>query len=261
MSLDDQIREAVERALAGARGHFESSIRSVAYDVARAAAEERNRAVLHAAEASAADMRQKAHAQLTQFRDATLKHQDELRRSADAQIHEITRTLDEVRRAAQIEAEVLRRKAQADLDAAQQRAQGEAEDARRKSHAQVEEIKRLMEQRLAEVHGRLAEAERRLVAAGHEMQAVRKAAAVEAEELIVAQLAVAATSSASAWPKRWSRSAWPRASSIRNRPGGSSTPCGRSMMPGRLARCSKFSSSGPRVKSSGLRCSCRGATG
>ena len=40
MSLDDQIREAVERALAGARGHFESSIRSVAYDVARAAAEE-----------------------------------------------------------------------------------------------------------------------------------------------------------------------------------------------------------------------------
>ena len=195
MSLDDQIREAVERALAGARGHFESSIRSVAYDVARAAAEERNRAVLRAAEASATDMRQKAHAQLTQFRDATLKHQNELRRSAAAQIHEITCTLDEVHRAAQIKVEVLRRKAQADLDAAQQRAQGEVEDARRKSHAHIEDIKRLMEQRLTEVHGRLADAQRRLIAAGHEMQAVRKAAAADAEELIVAQLAVAATSS------------------------------------------------------------------
>lgn len=160
MSLDDQIREAVERALTGARGHFELSIRGVAYDVARAA------------EAAAAEVRHKAHAQLTQFRDATLKHQDELRRSADAQIHEITRTLDEVRRTAQ----------------------GEAEDARRMSHAQIEEVKRLMEQRLTEVHGRLAKAEHRLVSAGHEMHAVRKAAAAEAEELIVSPLAVAATS-------------------------------------------------------------------
>ena len=57
MAFDDHIRQALDRALAGARTHLESDMRALAQDIVRAAADERAKAVAQAAETAAADVR------------------------------------------------------------------------------------------------------------------------------------------------------------------------------------------------------------
>jgi hypothetical protein len=69
VSFDDHIRKALDRALTGVRGHLEADLKGFAQELARAAAEERGRAVKEAADAAAADVRRQAQAQLAQFRD------------------------------------------------------------------------------------------------------------------------------------------------------------------------------------------------
>jgi hypothetical protein len=181
VSLDDQIRQTLDRALTGFYAHLESELRSLVNDFARVAAEDRHRAVAQATDAAVAEVRQKAHAQLAQIREAAQKHTDELRRSADAQIHELKRTIDETR----------------------SRAQADVEDARRLAQTQVDDVQRAMEQRAGDLQARLAEVERRLTdamqqaeetrrAATAAAEETRRAAAAAAEELIVEKLAAAA---------------------------------------------------------------------
>ena len=170
MSIDEQIRQELDHAVTGARGQFETALRAVVQDMTRAAAEERTRAVAAAAEQAAAEVRQKAHNQLATLRDAAQKHHDELRRAADAQINELKRALDETRR----------------------RAQADVEDARRTAQAQVDDVQRTLEQRIGELQARLGDMDRRLAQTTRDLETARKAAAAEAEELVVAQLASAA---------------------------------------------------------------------
>jgi hypothetical protein len=166
VSFDDQIRKALDRALTGVRGHLEADLRAFAQDLGRAAAEERTRAMKEAADAAASDVRRQAQTQLAHLRDAAQKHADELRRSADAQINELKRTIDEARRNAGEQLEAARR------------AQTEAAEIRRTSEARLDELKRTTEQRIAELTQEIAH--------------VRRTAATDAEELVVAQLAKAA---------------------------------------------------------------------
>jgi hypothetical protein len=168
VSFDDQIRQALDRALTGARTHLESDMRALAQDIVRAAAEERTTAVAEAAEAAAADVRRHAQTQLAQLRDSAQKHGEELRRTAEIQITELKRLLDESHRAAEQR-----------LAKVQNESQAEVDRIRRDAHAALAESQRTLETRVAELR--------------QEIDRVKKAAAAEAEETVVAQLAAAAS--------------------------------------------------------------------
>lgn len=153
MSLDEQVRQALDRALTGARGHLEADLRAFAQELLRAAAEDRARAIADAANAAAAEVRQKAHAQLADIRGAAERHTDDLRRSLEEQLATLRRAL--------AAAEV---KAQADID-----------DARRLAQTQVDDVQRVMADRVAELQQRLSDTENRLHQTGRERDEVRQA--------------------------------------------------------------------------------------
>jgi soluble lytic murein transglycosylase len=156
VSFDDHIRKALDRALTGVRGHLEADLRAFAQDLARAAAEERHRAVKEAADAVTADVRRQAQTQLAHLREAAQKHTDELRKANEAQVNELKRTLDEARRSAA----------------------AETAEARRIADIRLGELKKTTDQRIAELT--------------EEIEHIRRTAAVHAEEIVVSQLAVAA---------------------------------------------------------------------
>ncbi|MBI4263838.1 MAG: GAF domain-containing protein [Acidobacteria bacterium] len=178
MSLDDHIRSALDRALTGVRGHLEADLRAFAQDLARAAAEERGRAVREAAEAAAADVRRQAQAQLTQFRDAAQKHADELRRTTEAQLSELKQALEETRRNADQLVDAARRTAQTEVDTARRSAQAEIAAARRAAEAKVEDLKTSTDRRIAELTEEIAR--------------IRKDAAADAEGLVATRIAARA---------------------------------------------------------------------
>jgi hypothetical protein len=202
VSLEDHLQKAVDRALHGARAQLEADLRGFAQELARAAAEERARAVKEAAETGAAEVRRQAQVQLVHFRDAAQKHADDVRRNAEAQIAELKRALDEVkqnadhqlegaRRAAQTEIAAARHAAQAEIDAARHDAQDKAAAARREADARVEEATQGANRRIAELTeeiGRVRESaaadiERIRQNAAHEAENIRQSAAREAENI------------------------------------------------------------------------------
>lgn len=167
MSLEDHIRKALDRALVGVRAHLESDLQAFAQDLARASAEERSRAIREAAESAAAEVRRQAQAQLSQIRDAAQKQADDLRKSSEAKIAELERALDEARR-----------KAEQELDTTRRNVETEAEE-RRKVEAKLDELKKTTDRRIAGLTD--------------EITRMRHTAAAEAEELLVTQLAAAAS--------------------------------------------------------------------
>ncbi len=152
MPLDDQIRQALDRALVGVRSHLETDLRAFAQELLRAATDERTRVVSQTTEVAVAEVRQKAHAQLADIREAAQRHTDELRRSLEGQISDLKRAL-----------------ADAGL-----KAQAEIEDERRIAQTQVDDVQRAMHERVAELEQRLSESERRLTGAAREMDEVRR---------------------------------------------------------------------------------------
>jgi hypothetical protein len=153
VSLDDQVRQALDRALAGARSHLEADLRAFAQDLLRVAADERARAIADATHAATAEVRQKAHLQLADIRDAAERHTDDLRRSLEEQIATLRRA----------------------LGAAEARAQADIDDARRLAQTQVDDVQRVMAERVAELQQRLSEAETRLHQTARERDEVRHA--------------------------------------------------------------------------------------
>lgn len=189
MSLDDHIRQALDRALTGVRGHLEADLRVFTQDLARAAAEERGRAVKEAADAAAADVRRQAHSQLSQLREAAQKHTEELRRSAESQINELKRALDEARRSAEQQLAEAHRNIERQLAEARGDTEQQLADARRGAQAEIDEVRRTAEARLEELK---KATDQRMAELTQEITSIRKSAAAEAEELVVAQLAIAA---------------------------------------------------------------------
>ena len=229
VSIDDRIRRALDHALEAVRGHVEADLATFTDELARLAAEERSQAVEQAVMAAAAEARRQAEQQISQLRDATQRQVEDIKRAAETQVGELRRTLhaqlEEVRRTAQAEIEEARRSAHAEVESARQQArrdveqtreqasqqvehaqrhaQSEIEDARRTAAAQVDDAQRRMDQVLAEtradLEAQVEEARRRgraeLEAARTEAEAriaeARRVAQAEAEEVLVAQLAVA----------------------------------------------------------------------
>jgi hypothetical protein len=187
LAFDDQLRTALDR---------------LAQELMRAAADERTRAVKEAADSAAAEVRRQAQTQLAQFREVAQRHADELRRTADAQVGQLKRALDETRQAADEQLAAMRRQLAAESDA-RVAAQGEADTARREAEAgrrqaeiEVEAARQQAAADLLELKRELAElksgADRRIAELSDEIAQVRKRAASEAEELVVAQLSAAA---------------------------------------------------------------------
>ena len=168
MSFDDHIRQALDRALVGARTHLESDLRALAQDIVRAAADERAKAVAEASEAAANDVRRHAQTQLAQLRDSAQKHGEEVRRTAEIQITELKKLLGDSQRASDHR-----------LAKVQNESQAEVDRVRRDAHAALAESQRTLESRVAELR--------------QEIERVRKSAVAEAEEAVVAQLAAAAS--------------------------------------------------------------------
>lgn len=218
VSFDEDIRSALDRALAGVRDHLDADVRAFAQELVRAAADERARAVKDAAEAAAADVRRQAQAQLSQFRDIAQRHADELRRTAESQINQLKRAVEETRRTADEQIDAARRNAQAQIenaqaqiDAVRQNAQAEVEAGRQSAQAQIQagrqssqaeidtirlgarteidEVRRAADAQIAELR---SAADRRVAELTQDIANARSTAAAEAEELVVAQLAAAA---------------------------------------------------------------------
>jgi hypothetical protein len=158
VSLDDQIRQALDRALAGARGHLESDLRAFAQELLRAATEERTRAIAQAADAAAAEVRHKAQTQVVEIREAAQSHTDEVRRSGERQLADLRRELADARA----------------------KAEAEIEDARRLAQTQVDDVQRVMDQRVTELQQKLTEIDHRLTHTERERDEARRSVVAQA---------------------------------------------------------------------------------
>jgi hypothetical protein len=191
VTFDEQVRAALDHLLNGVKGRLDGDLRAFAEGLTRAAAVEQERAARRAADAAADEVRRQAQAQLAELRGVAKKQTDELRRTADTQIAELKRILEHVRRTAEQQVEETKRTAEAEVAAARDKATGEIEDARRVAHGQVEDVQRTMDERIAEVRKELQDTRRELEASRRHVEEVRKTSAAAAEELVIAQLAIA----------------------------------------------------------------------
>jgi hypothetical protein len=191
VTFDEQVLAALDQLLNGVKGRLDADLRAFAEGLARAAAVEQARAAKQAADAAAVDVRRQAHVQLTELRSLAKKQTDELRGTADSQITELKHILEQVRRTAEEEVDEARRTAAAEVAAAREKAAVEIEDARRVAHGQVEDVQRTMDLRIAEVRRELQDTRRDLDASRRHVEEVRKTSAAAAEELVIAQLAIA----------------------------------------------------------------------
>ena len=189
------------------------------------AAEERQQGVRAASEAVAAevraqaevlvtDVRSQAEAQVAQIRAAAQKHAEELKRAAETQIAELRKALEELRAQAQQQLDTARRiaqteidKARAEIDKARAEAQAETEKVRAEAQAETGNARVETERARGEAEAARAEADvsraeteavraqakEEVARVQAEIEAHKKAAAGEAEEVLIARLAAADT--------------------------------------------------------------------
>ncbi len=139
MSLDDQIRAALDSAATSVRQHVEAELRAFSQETMRLATEQRQQAVKAAAEATAAEVRAQAESELVRIRAASQQHAEELNRAAEARIVELRKGLDELRAHAQQQLDAARRIAQEQIE----QARAEVEKTRNEavqSRAEVERV-------------------------------------------------------------------------------------------------------------------------
>jgi len=191
-SSDDPIRAALDRALAGVRAPLEAELRALAQGLAKAAADERARAVAQAADAAAAEVRRQAQAQINQLRETAQKHAEDFRKSSDTQINDLKRAIEEARRATEMQIAQALHSHQAELAQARRDAEAEIEKTRIQGRADMERARREAQ---AAADAAAADAQqtfdRRVAELRQDIDRIRKAAASEAEELVMAQLAAA----------------------------------------------------------------------
>ena len=189
------------------------------------AAEERQQGVRAASEAVAAevraqaevlvtDVRSQAEAQVAQIRAAAQKHAEELKRAAETQIAELRKALEELRAQAQQQLDTARRiaqteidKARAEIDKARAEAQAETEKVRAEAQAETGNARVETERARGEAEAARAEADvsraeteavraqakEEVARVQAEIETHKKAAAGEAEEVLIARLAAADT--------------------------------------------------------------------
>ncbi|HEY3157454.1 MAG TPA: hypothetical protein VGJ78_00725 [Vicinamibacterales bacterium] len=187
-------------------------------EAAERAAEERQRAVKAASEAVAAevraqaealvaDVRSQAETQVAQIRAAAQKHAEDLKRAAETQIGELRKALEDLRTQAQQQLDAARRiaqaeiekahveidKARADAEKATAQARADAETARAEADIARGETLAVREQTKAETLAIREQTKEEVARAQAEIETNRKAAAAEAEEVLIGRLAAAHT--------------------------------------------------------------------
>ena len=159
MTFDQQIRQALERALTDMRAHLDADLGRFAQELMRVAGEERHRATVAAAELAAADIRRQADARVAELRKGFAQELEEVRRTAQKQLAAARPAVDP------------------QLEEKQRALAAELEEARRQLDARVEEARRVARSEIEQ--------------ARVELDASRRAARAEAEEAASAQLAIA----------------------------------------------------------------------
>jgi len=191
----------------------------------RAASEAVAAEVRAQAEVLVTDVRSQAEAQVAQIRAAAQKHAEELKRAAETQIAELRKALEELRAQAQQQLDTARRiaqteidKARAEIDKARAEAQAETEKVRAEAQAETEKVRaeaqaetgnaRVETERArgeaeaaraeadvsrAETEAVRAQAKEEVARVQAEIETHKKAAAGEAEEVLIARLAAADT--------------------------------------------------------------------
>jgi hypothetical protein len=209
--------EEREKALEEAARVAADERQRTADEADRAAAEERQRAVEQRqqavkaaseavaaevraqAEVLVADVRSQAETQVAQIRAAAQKHAEELKRAAETQIGELRKALEDLRTQAQQQLDAARRIAQAEIEKAHaeiDKARAETEKAHAdadKARAEAESARAEADLARAETEATRATATQEIARAQAEIDTNRKAAAGEAEEVLIARLAAAHT--------------------------------------------------------------------
>ena len=218
-----------QQALSDAAQRAAEEKRQALKEASERAAEERQQAVRAASEAVAAevraqaevlvtDVRSQAEAQVAQIRAAAQKHAEELKRAAETQIAELRKALEELRAQAQQQLDTARRiaqteieKARVEIDKARAEAQAETERVRAQAQAEAEKVRaeaRVETERAreeaeaaqaeadlsrAETEAVRAQAKEEAARAQTEIETHKKAAAGEAEDVLIARLTAAHT--------------------------------------------------------------------
>ena len=171
------------------------------HEALKAAAEERQQAVKAAAEAAAAevraqaeilvaDVRGQAETQVAQIRAAAQKHAEELKRAAESQIADLRKALEDLRAQAKQQLDAARRIAQAEIEKARveiDKAHAEAAAAK----AEAESARAEADVARAETEATKAQASQAIAKAQDAIEANKRAAAAEAEEVLIARLTAA----------------------------------------------------------------------
>ena len=120
MSIDQHLRDALERAAAGLKQQLERDFADYAEELRRAADDERTRAVQDAVNAATADVRRRMETEVSQLREAAERQAEEIKHLAEVQVAELRATLQaqlqEVRSAAHTQEEAARLQAAAEID-------------------------------------------------------------------------------------------------------------------------------------------------
>ena len=204
----ERAAEEKQQALKEAADRAADEKQQALKEAADRAADEKQQAVKAASEAVAAevraqaevlvaDVRSQAETQVAQIRAAAQKHAEELKRAAETQIGELRKALEELRAQAQQQLDTARRIAQAEIEKAHaeiDKARTEAEKAHAEAgsaRAEAEAARGEADVSRAETEAVRMKARQEVERAQAEIETNRKAAAVEAEEVLIARLTAA----------------------------------------------------------------------
>jgi hypothetical protein len=163
---DDELKASLARTLATLRSQLDGNFRAAAEEVVRTMTAERARAVAEAT----AEVRRQAQQQLAQMRDAATKQHDETIASAEAQIGELGRMLDDLRLSAQQQLETARKTLDTEVASVRARAATEIEDTRRVTRLQVEDAQRAANERVSRLQGELDASRDELIAVRRQLE-------------------------------------------------------------------------------------------
>lgn len=171
-TFDEQIGQALNRALANVQAHLEADLSSFTQELMTAADLARRQAASDAADAAAADMRRHADVEISQLKDEARAQVADVRASMQMQMDEARRVaqsqMDHATRTAATETSTLRKKItalEAELDLVQHQAQVDRERARTEIDALTSNTQTMAEEAvIAQLAEAQSAAERRVTA-------------------------------------------------------------------------------------------------
>ena len=158
MSSDPQIQATLDRLLSGLREQIEAGVRAHTDNSVQLAVD---------------DARRQADIEIARVRDTAKQEAEEARKSAEAQIADLRRLLDDIRRGAQQQIDEARKSLDSGVAAVRARAESEIEDARRMAQSQVEDVQRATDTRIFELMQELTSSREEAARSARLLDAIR----------------------------------------------------------------------------------------